>query len=91
MPRTLWITEVDLDVGVQTEAFVIRHFFAAIPGQRLVEFSRQFVSMPDECIDHRLGVFARYPNQRTLKAILPKGNGSIERSPKPTERGSEKT
>ena len=38
LPRTLWITEVDLDVRVQGEAFVISHFFASIPGERLVKF-----------------------------------------------------
>ena len=58
LPGTLWITEVDLDVRVQGEAFVISQFFAAIPGERLVEFTRQLVSLLDECVDHRFGVFA---------------------------------
>ena len=32
LPGTLWITEVNRDVRVQTEPFVIGHLFAAIPG-----------------------------------------------------------
>ena len=40
LPGTLWIAEVDHDVRVQSEAFVIGHFFASIPGERLVEFPR---------------------------------------------------
>jgi len=32
LPRTLWITEVDLDIRVQGEAFVVRHLFASLPG-----------------------------------------------------------
>ncbi len=40
LPRTLWIAEVDFNLSVQAEAFVIGHLFAAIPGQRLVEFPR---------------------------------------------------
>ena len=33
LPRTLWIAEVDLDIRVQTEAFVISHLLSPIPGQ----------------------------------------------------------
>jgi len=33
LPGTLWITEVDFDIGVQGEALVIHHLFAAIPGE----------------------------------------------------------
>ena len=40
LPGTLWITEVNLDVGVQAKTLVISHLLAAIPGQRLVEFPR---------------------------------------------------
>ncbi len=40
LPRTLWITEVNLDVGVQAKAFVLSHLLASIPRQRLVEFPR---------------------------------------------------
>ena len=39
LPGTLWIAEVDLDVRVQGEAFVIGQFFTAIPGERLVELT----------------------------------------------------
>ena len=40
LPGTLWITEVDLDVGIQGEAFVIRHLFAAASARRLYSFRR---------------------------------------------------
>ena len=30
---TLWITEVNLDIRVQGEAFVISHLFTSIPGE----------------------------------------------------------
>ena len=40
LPGTLWITEVNLDVGRQCETLVIGHLLAAIPGERLVEFPR---------------------------------------------------
>ena len=33
LPGTLWITEVDLDIRIQGEAFVICHLFATIPGE----------------------------------------------------------
>ena len=33
LPGTLWITEVDLDIRVQGEAFVICHLFATIPSE----------------------------------------------------------
>ena len=33
LPWASWITEVNLDAGVQTEALMIRHLFAMIPGQ----------------------------------------------------------
>ena len=51
LPWTLWITEVDFDIGVQTEAFVISHLLATIPGQRLVDLSWQFVRLLNERID----------------------------------------
>ncbi len=40
LPEASRITKVHFDIGVQAEAFVIRHFLAAIPGQRFVEFPR---------------------------------------------------
>ncbi len=40
LPGTLWITEVNLDVGVQAKTFVISHLLATIPGQRFVELPR---------------------------------------------------
>ena len=31
LPRALWITEVDINIGRQCEALVVGKFFAAIP------------------------------------------------------------
>jgi len=69
LPGTLWITEVHLDVGVQAEAFVISHLFASIPGQRLVELSRYLVGLLNECVDHRLCIFARHPAQHDKPCV----------------------
>ena len=69
MPGTLWITEVDLDVGVQAKALVISHFLTTIPGERLVEFSGQFVSMLDERVDHGLSVFTWHPDQHYVTGM----------------------
>jgi hypothetical protein len=33
LPGTLWISEIDLDIRVQGEAFVICQLFAPIPGE----------------------------------------------------------
>ena len=63
LPRTSRIAKVHFDIGIQAEALVIGHLFAAVPGQRLVEFPRQLVRMLDEGIDYRLGVFAGYSDQ----------------------------
>src|SRR5262245_38801503 len=52
------IAEVDLDVGGQRKALMVRQLFAAIPGQRLVEFVRQLVRVLDEGVDDGLGIFA---------------------------------
>ena len=54
MPGTLWITEVDLDISVQGEAFVIGHFFASIPSERLVELPGQLVGLLDERVGGRM-------------------------------------
>ena len=40
LPRASWITKVHFDIGVQAEALVVGHLFAAVPGQRFVEFPR---------------------------------------------------
>ena len=66
LPGTSRITEVHLDVGVQAEALVIRHFLAAIPGQRFIEFSWQLVGMLDQRVNDGLGVFALHPDQHDV-------------------------
>jgi len=43
LPRTLWITEVDINISCQRETLVVRKLFATIPCEGLVEFPRQFV------------------------------------------------
>ena len=48
---------------------MIGHLFAAIPGQRFVEFSGQFVSMLNECVDHRFGVFVLNSNQHDVASM----------------------
>jgi hypothetical protein len=40
LPRTLWIAEVNVDVGRQREASMIRKLFAPVPGQRLIQLVR---------------------------------------------------
>ena len=40
LPRALGITEVNLDVRGQAEAWVVGHLLATIPGQRFVELTR---------------------------------------------------
>ena len=41
LPRTLWIAKVNIDVGRQREASMIRKFLASVPGQRLVSANRE--------------------------------------------------
>lgn len=43
LPWALRIAEIDLDVGCQREAVVIRYLLTSFPSQRLVEFRWQFV------------------------------------------------
>src|ERR1017187_7910772 len=37
LPRALWITEVDVDIGRQRKSSMIRKFLAPVPGQRLIQ------------------------------------------------------
>src|SRR5471032_481940 len=59
LPGTLGIAEVNLDIGGQREALVIRHLLAAIPGERPVELVWQLLGVLDERIDDRFCVLAR--------------------------------
>jgi hypothetical protein len=43
LPRALRIAEVNVDVGRQRKASMIRKFLAAVPGQRFIELARQFL------------------------------------------------
>lgn len=47
LPGALRIAEIDGDVGFHREAAMIGELLAAIPGQRFVEFVRQFSRLPD--------------------------------------------
>ena len=40
LPRALRIAEVNIDVGRQRKASMIREFLAPIPGQRFIQFTR---------------------------------------------------
>jgi len=48
LPRALRITEVHLDVGSKCEPKVIGHLGSTIPGERLVQFLRELVSLLDQ-------------------------------------------
>ena len=56
LPQTLRIAKVNIDVGRQGKPFMIREFFAPVPGQGLVELPRQLLCLLDECVYNRLRV-----------------------------------
>ena len=55
LPRAVRIAEIDGDVGFHGEAPMIGEFLPAIPGQRFVEFVREFARLLDQGVDHGLG------------------------------------
>src|SRR5665811_1563414 len=56
LPRTLRIAEVNVDVGRQRKSSMIRKFLAPVPGQRLIQLTRQHFRLLDERGNNRLGV-----------------------------------
>lgn len=58
LPGMRRVTEVDLDVRSNGEALVLCHLRPAIPGERFIEFLRQFARMLYECVDDRRAVLA---------------------------------
>ena len=54
----LRIAETDLNFGGQREALMVRHFLAAVPRQRFIEFVWKLMSMLDKCTDHGLCIFS---------------------------------
>jgi transposase len=59
LPRTLRIAEVNIYVRGHRESFVVGKFRPAIPGQRRHQPSRQMLHLPDQGINHALGILAR--------------------------------
>src|SRR6266566_1964374 len=55
LPRALRIAEIDGDVGFHGEALMIGEFFASIPGQRFVQFVREFACLLDQGVDYGFG------------------------------------
>ena len=45
LPRTLRIAEVNVDVGHQRQAPMVRKLLAAVPGQRLIERQTRYVTL----------------------------------------------
>ena len=60
----MWIAEVDIDVGRHSEALVIGKLLTPIPGQRLAELIGQLPGLPDQRLDHRMGVFVGHLGDR---------------------------
>src|SRR5665647_659214 len=56
LPRTLRIAEVNVDVGRQRKSSMIRKLLAPIPGQRLIQLTRQHFRLLDERGNDRLRV-----------------------------------
>ena len=63
LPRTLRITEVDVDVGRECKASMIRQFLASVPGQGLIQLPWQLLCLLDEGGDDRLGVLTCHLGQ----------------------------
>ncbi len=65
LPRTPWVTEIDLYVRRQRKALMSGHLGTSIPGQRFVEFLWQFARILDQRIGERPGIFTGdlYPHQ----------------------------
>ena len=57
LPRTLRITEVNVDVCRQAKPSMICEFLAPVPGQGFVQLGRQLLGLPDERGDDRLCIF----------------------------------
>ncbi len=48
LPRAARIAEVNIDVGRQCKPLVVGKLFAAIPGQRFIQFTRQLLRLFDQ-------------------------------------------
>ena len=48
LPRTARVAEVNIDVRRQAKPSMIREFFAAVPGERFIEFARELLRLLDE-------------------------------------------
>src|SRR5665647_176504 len=56
LPRALRIAKINVDVGRQRKATMIRKFLASVPGQGFIQLRWQLLRLLDERGDDRLGV-----------------------------------
>ena len=56
LPRTLRIAEVNVDVGRQRQAPMVRKLLAAVPGQRLIQLIRYPLRLLDQRGNYGLGI-----------------------------------
>src|SRR6478735_5178464 len=56
LPRTLRIAEVNVDIGCQRQAPMIRKLLAAVPGQRLIQLIRYRLRLLDQLGNNSLGI-----------------------------------
>ena len=56
LPRTLRIAEVNVDVGRQRQAPMVRKLLAAVPGQRLIQLIRYRLRLLDQRGNYGLGI-----------------------------------
>src|SRR5262245_63311192 len=56
LPRTLRIAEVNVDIGRQRQAPMIRKLLAAVPGQRLIQLIRYLLRLLDQRGNNSLGI-----------------------------------
>src|SRR5665647_1360583 len=69
LPRTLRIAEVNVDVGRQRKSSMIRKLLAPVPGQRLIQLTRQHFRLLDERGNNRLGVLIGYLHQHHVTGM----------------------
>src|SRR5664280_1914629 len=69
LPRTLRIAEVNVDIGRQRKSSMIRKLLAPVPGQRLIQLTRQHFRLLDERGNNRLGVLIGYLHQHHVTGM----------------------
>jgi hypothetical protein len=66
-----------LYIGRQGEALVLGHVLAPIPGERLVELSREFLGLLDQGIDDGLGILAVDLGQQQVARMALEERGDL--------------